>query len=167
MTEPLALFYKPQHGSISFSEAVQEITEFIKKQPKHFYKVIVGSDSGASHLEPFETTIITAVIVWRVGRGATYFLTKSPRQTFYTRRERIIGETMNSIMLAQELRSRLTSELGDEFLWDGNEIHADIGNVGETREFIREVTGLIQGFDFIPVIKPYSWGAASVADRHT
>jgi len=167
MIELPVTFYRPQSGAISFPEVLKEIVAFIKQEPKCFYKVIVGSDSGAAHLEPFDTSIITAVIVWRIGKGATYYLTKSPRQTFYTRRDRIIAETMNSVTLAQEFRSRLRRELGDEFLWDGNEIHADVGNGGETREFIREVVGMINAYNFIPVIKPYSWGAASVADKHT
>ena len=167
MNEPAVSFQKPGYGSLNFKEVIQNIALFVKTDPKHFYKVIVGSDSGAYHLEPFDTVIVTAVIVWRVGKGATYFLTQSPKQMFYTRRDRIIQETMSSLTLAQEIRSHLRVELGHEFLWDGNEIHADVGNGGETRDFIREVSGLIRGYNFIPVIKPEAWGAASVADRHT
>ena len=161
------LFYDAHGTQAQFDEVIRDICAFVGQEPKRFYKVVVGSDSSAYHLEPFESSIITAVIVWRVGKGGIYFLTQTPRQIFYTRRDRIIAETMNSLMLAQEIRSRLRSVLGDEFLWDGNEIHADIGENGETKDFIKEVTGLIRGHDFIPVIKPEAWGAATVADKHT
>ena len=55
----------------------------------------------------------------------------------------------------------------EKFLWDGNEIHVDIGEGGPTKDLIEAVTGMIRGYQFIPVIKPYSFGAFSFADRHT
>ncbi|MDO8655133.1 MAG: ribonuclease H-like YkuK family protein, partial [bacterium] len=36
---------------------------------------------------------------------------------------------------------------------------------GPTRDMIREITGLIRGNGFEPVIKPDSFAASSVADR--
>jgi len=166
MIDENVYFHSPNSGRIGFEGMIEETSSFIRREPKRFYKVIVGSDSPATGLEPIEVSIVTAIIVWRVGKGGQYFLTKSPKQIYYTRRDRIISETMNSLLLAQEIRSRLREVLGEEFLWDGNEIHADIGNGGETRVFIKEVTGLIRGFDFIPIIKPSSWGASTVADRY-
>jgi len=167
MMQNIVSFYNTTCNALSLDEVVRHIADFVSYDKKQFYKVIVGSDSSAGSIEPFCTPIITAVIVWRVGRGATYFLTKSRAETFYTRHDRIVRETMASLTLAQELRSRLCKILGDEFLWDGNEIHADIGNGGESRDFIKEVTGLIRGYDFVPVIKPSAWGASCVADKHT
>jgi uncharacterized protein len=152
---------------LTLKGTVSLVVDFIAKDPKNFYKVIVGSDTSSGGLEPCSTSIITAVIVWRVGRGAIYFLTKSTPQLFYTRRDRLIRETMSSLTLAQEVRSRLKDALGEDFLWDGNEIHADVGNGGESRDCIKEVTGLIRGFDFVPVLKPEAWGASCVADKHT
>ncbi|MEK7083182.1 MAG: ribonuclease H-like YkuK family protein [Patescibacteria group bacterium] len=43
----------------------------------------------------------------------------------------------------------------------------DIGPNGPTKELIDGVVGMIKGYDFVPVIKPYSFGASIVADRHT
>jgi len=160
-------FYGSRFGRLRCAEMIDEICAFIRKEPRGVYKVIVGSDSSAGSLEPLNTSIITVVIVWRIGRGATYFWTKSQPRTFYTRHERILAETMGSITLAQEVRSQLRDTLGNEFLWDTNEIHVDIGNGGETRTYIKEVTGIIKGFDFVPVIKPEAWCASTVADRHT
>ncbi len=47
------------------------------------------------------------------------------------------------------------------------EIHVDIGNVGETRDMISEVVGMIRGSGFVCKTKPESFGASKVADRHT
>ena len=167
MVQESIRFFCPDGRELHFSDTIAEITSFVSKDAKRMHKVIVGSDSSVFGLEPFQSSIITVIIVWRVGKGATYFWTRSRPQTFYTLRDRIIREAMESLTLAQEVRSRLVKELGSEFLWDGNEVHVDIGEVGESRVFIKEVTGLIRGFDFIPVIKPEAWCASTVADRHT
>jgi len=167
MIDDTIRFFSPQGGQMGFGGMISEITTFIGQDPRKSYKVIVGSDTSAPSREPFTTSVITVVIVWRVGHGATYFWTRGEPKMFYSLHERIIAETMASITLAQEVRSQLKDTLGDEFLWDGNEIHTDIGNGGESREFIREVTGIIKGFDFVPVIKPEAWCASTVADRHT
>jgi len=47
------------------------------------------------------------------------------------------------------------------------EIHLDVGRSGETRELIREVVGMVAGSGFDAKIKPESYGASSVADKHT
>jgi len=47
------------------------------------------------------------------------------------------------------------------------EIHIDVGSLGPTREMIREVVGLVTGNGFTAKTKPDSWGASSVADKHT
>lgn len=159
-------FHTPRFERLDFYKTMDAAVNFVKQDPRSRYKIIIGSDTSAYRTEPLTTSIITAVIVWRVGKGAVYFWTKSMPRVFHTRRDRIIGETMASLMLAQEIRSCLKDMIGDEFLWDGNEIHADVGSTGETRVYIREVTGLIRGFNFEPVIKPQAWCASVVADRH-
>lgn len=47
------------------------------------------------------------------------------------------------------------------------EIHIDVGNVGKTREMIREVVGMVVGSGFTAKTKPDSWAASSVADKYT
>ncbi len=163
MSVPDLLFHSPSKGTLSFQEMLKAIVSYMDEEPKHFYKVIVGTDSFARS----DTTLVTAVIVQRVGRGAIYFLTKSPMQWFPTLRDRIFEEAIHSIMLAQELRSRLKEELKDEFLWESNEIHVDIGQNGPTKELIDAVSGIIRGYNFYPVIKPLSFAASTVADKHT
>jgi len=47
------------------------------------------------------------------------------------------------------------------------EIHIDVGALGPTRDMIREVVGMVNGNGFTAKTKPESWGASSVADKHT
>lgn len=146
-----------------FDGVMREVVEFVKREPERFYKIIVGTDSRASDV----SSLVTAITVWRVGNGAIHFWTRTPQKKFGSMRDRIWQEAISSITLAQEVRSRLQEELGSDFFWDGNEIHVDIGELGPTRDLIDAVTGMIRGYHFEPVIKPYAFGASVVADRHT
>ncbi|MBI2640269.1 MAG: hypothetical protein HYW91_00040 [Candidatus Sungbacteria bacterium] len=157
------IFYSQSLGKISVEKVMEEIAAFVKKEPKRFYKIIIGTDSEASS----PVSLVTAVTIWRVGNGAIHFWTKSEERKFATLRDRIWQEAISSITLAQEMRSRLQQTLGDEFFWDGNEVHVDIGENGPTKELIDSVVGMIRGYNFQPVIKPASFGASIVADRHT
>ena len=142
---------------------MDEIVNFIKKEPQRFYKIIIGTDSEASS----PVALITAITIWRVGNGAIHFWTKSEERKFGSLRDRIWQEAINSITLAQEVRARLQKVLGDEFFWDGNEVHVDVGKNGPTKDLIDGVVGMIKGYNFEPVIKPFAFGASVVADRHT
>jgi len=157
------LFYSQSSGTLQFEEMMEEVKRFVKKEPFRFYKIIIGTDSEASS----PVSLVTAVTIWRVGNGAIHFWTKSEEKSFATLRDRIWQEAISSITLAQEIRSRLQDILGDEFFWDGNEVHVDIGENGPSRDLIDSVVGMIKGYNFQPVIKPYAFGASIVADRHT
>ena len=156
-------FFSETKGALDFERVLKEIAEFVGTQPDCFYKIIIGSDSEARKL----SSIVTAITIWRVGNGAIHFWTKSDAKKFGSMRDRIWQEAISSIMLAQEFRSRLGDTLGSDFFWEGNEIHVDIGANGPTKELIDSVVGMIKGYNFTPVIKPYSFGASIVADRHT
>ena len=163
MKEEEIVFSTLAHGKLPLERVVEEIVRFVRCQPERFYKIIIGSDSQAA--DP--ASLVTAVTVWRVGNGAVHFWTKSEARNFPTMRDRIWAEAIRSITLAQEVRERLKGALGDDFFWDGNEVHVDIGINGPTKELIDSVVGMIKGYNFTPVIKPYSFGATVVADRHT
>ncbi len=156
-------FRSPTFGVLSFDGAIERIVLYIKESPRDSYKVIIGTDSASAA----PTTLVTAITVWRRGKGGIFFWTESAEKTYKTLRDRIVAEAVASIMLGQEVRSRLRDSLGNEFFWDGNEIHADVGKNGPTRDIVEAITGMIKGYDFEPIIKPYSFGAFAVADRFT
>ena len=47
------------------------------------------------------------------------------------------------------------------------EIHVDIGKVGDTRDLIAEIVGMVRSSGFMVKTKPDSFAASKVADRHT
>lgn len=163
MSSEDAIFFNSTDKRLSLEEVVEEVVSFIKKEPKYFYKVIIGTDSHAVN----HVSLVTAITIWRVGNGAIHFWTRSQKQYFHTLTDRIWQEAISSITLAQEVRARLQDALGDEFFWDGNEIHVDAGRNGPTREFVDGLMGMVRGYNFEPIIKPYAFGASVVADRHT
>lgn len=157
------IFHSETSGLLTLEETMGKIVSFVKQQPRRFYKIIIGTDSEASS----PVSLVTAVTIWRVGNGAIHFWTKTEERKFATLRDRIWQEAISSITLAQEMRARLQDALGDEFFWDGNEVHVDIGENGPTKDLIDSVVGMIRGYNFQPVIKPAAFGASIVADRHT
>ena len=163
MPHPEIIFLSPTFGTLNFEGVIEEVVRFVKKEPKRFYKIIVGTDSHAAS----PAALVSAITVWRVGNGAVHFWTRSKERKFATLQDRIFQEAINSITLAQEVRARLQGVLGDEFFWDGNEVHVDIGENGPTKDLIDGVVGMIKGYNFLPIIKPASFGASVVADRHT
>jgi predicted RNase H-related nuclease YkuK (DUF458 family) len=157
-------FHSWSKGTLSLARVFDEIAAYVAFEPEREYRIIIGSDSAAR--SPVE--LVTALTVWRVGNGGIHFWVKSEKQAFHTMRDRITGEALQSIMLAQELRSGLRERLGEEVLWDGKtQIHIDVGENGPTRDLIDQVVGMVRGFGFEPVIKPFAFGASQVADRHT
>ncbi len=156
-------FHSYSAGRLTADGMLEEIKRFVRHGPSRFYKIVIGTDSEASS----PAALVTAVTIWRVGNGAIHFWTISERREFGSMRDRIWEEAIASITLAQELRSRLKETLGDEFFWDGNEVHVDIGRNGPTKELVDSVVGMIKGYHFEAVIKPFAYGASVVADRHT
>lgn len=156
------VFHSPTKGVMAFDALLAEIARYIAEEPNRSYKLVIGSDSTASA----STRIATVVIIHRLGCGARYFYTHSPLQVFQSLRDRIFAEAMASITLGQELRTRLRDELGSDIMNGSTEVHVDVGENGPTKELIESITGMLRGFDFIPVIKPDSYAAFSVADRH-
>lgn len=155
-------FFNILGNSLDLEEVVLNIKNFVKLLPERKYKIIVGTDSVAKD----EVNFITAITVWRVGNGAIHFWTRSEKTKCGSLRDRIQRETIHSITLAQELRGQLKEKLGDEFFWD-DQIHIDVGENGPTKYFIDSVVGMVRGYGFEAVIKPFSFGASCVADRHT
>ncbi len=149
---------------INLDELIEEITKYIKRDSKAEYKITVGTDSNASHWAQF----VTAVSVLKVGNGGRYFWTKTDKIFCPTLRDRIYKETMQSITFTQELKGRLKEKLGEEFFWDNQiNVHIDVGQKGPTRDLVEGVVGMVKGFGFEAIIKPDSFCAFVVADRHT
>lgn len=162
MTRQRDIFFSLIGDELSLGAVMEQVSLFIRKHPDKQYRIIIGTDSAPRQPVQF----VSAITIWRIGNGAIHFWTRSPKVRTASLRERIYQEAMRSITLAQEVRSQLKDILGEEIFWD-DQIHIDVGHNGPTREFVDSVVGMVKGYGFEAVTKPYSFGASSVADRHT
>jgi predicted RNase H-related nuclease YkuK (DUF458 family) len=159
-------FTSPTKGPLTPEQAISEISEFINEEPGRFYRIVIGSDSQAKRVNgKSEIDFVTALIVHREGSGARYFWKKEKVQRVPVLREKIYTETQLSLATAQEIVPRLRQKISPS-KYDF-EIHIDVGPLGPTREMIKEVVGMVNGNGFKAKTKPDSWGASSVADKHT
>lgn len=154
-------FRSPSRGEMTIDEVVEDIVGYISEDTKRSYKIIVGSDSKAWGRE---TCFVSAVIVHRIGKGARYYYYKEVEPRIRSMRQRIFYEASLSLSLADEL-SRLLKEKGKDNL--PVEIHLDVGTEGDTRELVKEITGMIIGSGFAARIKPDACAASKVADKYT
>lgn len=162
------VFYTGTGEQLLFLEVVKRISAYIALHPTARYEVVVGSDSHASLSG--HAAFVTALVVRKIGNGGIHFWTRKD-ESFFNLHDRIWKETLLSITCAQELKSLIKEVMGEEVLWarqlEFRYIHLDVGYDGPTRDLIDGVCGMVKGFGFEPVIKPYSYGAFAVADRHT
>ncbi|MHB1420687.1 MAG: ribonuclease H-like YkuK family protein [Bacillota bacterium] len=153
-------FISPTKGRMNLDQMFQDIMSFVRGGPDARYKMIIGTDS---HVRS-ETCFVTAVVIHQVGKGARYYYRKKKHRKITSLRQKIFYETSLSLETAGKLAAKL-AEQGLEEL--DVEIHLDIGPNGETKELIREIVGMVVGSGFGAKIKPYSYGASTVADKHT
>lgn len=160
-------FISPTVGELSVPEMVSEIEGFVHEEPRSFYRLVIGTDSQTRSINGHaEIDFVTAIVIHRAGRGARYFWKKIKKEMKVpVLRDKIYTETAMSLEVAQdmvpEIRKRITPAKYDF------EIHIDVGPIGPTRDMIREVVGMVNGNGFVAKTKPESWGASSVADKHT
>lgn len=142
----------------------------MKSFPGRKYEIVVGCDSSSTETPVFPL----ALVVLRKGEGGRFFLAKlrytDGEKKFYSWRERILEEVYLSCDFALAFRCALKSKIADcqdNIDYEFEYIHADVSATGQTRDMIREVTGLIKSNGFFPKIKPESFAASVVADRFT
>lgn len=158
-------FYNPTTGMVSIDEMVELVSRFVDESPNSFYSLVIGTDSQAKKINgKAEIDFVTAVIVYRKGKGAKYFWRKDRQYKLPLLREKIYTETMMSLELAQQIVPEIRKHISPT-KYD-LEIHIDVGPLGPTRDMIKEVVGMVNGNGFTAKTKPHSWGASSVADKH-
>jgi len=163
-------FFSPSKGNLSLDEVIKEIFGYMQEKPDFQYEVIVGTDSPSSD-KPF---FPIAIVVLRTGAGGRFFLKKMHYPDNFLKRfaninwkNRILQEVYLSCELALSLRETLEKENKLGLRYQFEYIHADVGEVGKTKEMVKEVVGLIKSNGFEPRIKPESFAATVVADRYT
>lgn len=156
------LFKSPTRGEITLSTIAYEIVDYIKGNPDEDYQLIIGTDSEGNGRVEF----VTAVIIYRYGKGGRYFYTRFFKDHITSLRQKIYEEVNASIITSQALLDYLNKCWRDNDICSHLEIHIDVGERGPTNQFIQGVVGMVLGCGFIPKTKPESYGASVVADKH-
>lgn len=156
------MFNSPTFGSLTLEEVRKKILQFMASQPENKYQLVIGSDSQPKNGHGCD--FVTAIVVHRLGLGGIYFWKRIVETKSLVLRTRIYQEATLSLTTAEEFLKVFKKDGITKY---DVEIHVDIGKFGETREMISEVVGMIRGSGFIVKIKPESYGASKVADRHT
>lgn len=165
--KPLTTFNSPTKGILNIEQTITDIIDFMELRPKKKHKLIIGTDSQQNNGHG-TVDFVTAVIIHKIGKGGRYFWHRISENKTYTLRDRIYQEATLSFTFAQDFVEQFKTNLKNRRKVDYElEIHIDIGENGDTRELIREVVGMVRGLGFNTKIKPESFGASKVADRHT
>jgi hypothetical protein len=159
-------FISPSKGRVTVDQMVRQVTRFVDDEPNELYRLVIGTDSQTKRINgQSEITFVSAVVVHRQGRGGKYFWRKQKVIKKPVLRDKIYTETLMSLNLAQDIVPKLRKQISAA-KYD-LEIHIDVGALGPTRDMIKEVVGMVNGNGFVAKTKPDSWGASSVADKHT
>ena len=155
------LFHSQTYGDLTLELVKEKIAGFIAASPEDKYQIVIGSDSLSKNSE---VDFVSAIVVHRQGSGAIYFWQREVKNKKYVLRERIYEEASLSLELANRF---VEVCLGNGISKYDLEIHVDIGKIGDTREMLNEVVGMVRGSGFVCKVKPDSYAASKVADRHT
>ncbi|ACL70917.1 ribonuclease H-like YkuK family protein [Halothermothrix orenii] len=156
-------FTSPTDGTLDINQTYQTILDFIESEPDNQYRLIIGTDSQP-RLE--EIVFVTAIVIYRVGRGGRFFYHKEREKFHLSMKQRIFYEVSKSLDVASKLTALLAKEKGfDEEL--KIEIHVDVGEKGPTNTIIKEVVGMVVGSGYEAMIKPDSYAASTIADKYT
>ena len=155
------IFISSLGAKLTVPEVVAEIIAFMGADLLYKYRVTIGTDSQL--LASKNADFVNAIVVHRIGNGGRYFYRRFELGKFHTLRDRMIREAMISLEVAQGVLTELKKFPLPEFEF---EIHADIGMNGPTKAVIQEIVGMIRANNFAVRIKPDSYAATNVADRH-
>ncbi|MEJ6950663.1 ribonuclease H-like YkuK family protein [Natronospora cellulosivora (SeqCode)] len=156
-------FMSPTDGILELEQVYDTILSFVEKKPADDYKLIIGTDSQAGI---DEVVFVTAIVIYRVGRGGRFFYKKNTEKLKIGMKQRIFYEVSKSL----EIASKLTAFFANQVVYDDElkvEIHVDVGEKGPTNSIIREVVGMVVGSGYDALIKPDSYAASTVADKFT
>lgn len=162
MSEVNGYYYSLTHGKCDPQTLRGYVKKYLEAEPLRSYKLIIGTDSQIKNNTI--TDFVVAFIVHRIGAGGIYFWKRIVEEKKYVLKSRMYQEAIFSLQAAQEFLNLFKDDGITKF---DLEIHVDIGQKGQTREVISEIVGMIRSSGFIVRIKPDSFAASKVADRHT
>ena len=155
-------FYSPTHGRLTRASLKLRISQFMKSDQQAQYRIVIGVDSQRNAKHTFD--FVTAVVIQRIGKGGIYFWKREVISKKIGLKERMYTEAIMSLQSAEDVIELFKGTGVSKY---DIEIHVDIGPNGKTKELINEIVGMVRSSGYTVRIKPDSFGASKVADRHT
>ncbi len=156
------MFNSPTHGELTEEQLKTIVSKYMSHNKEASYRIIVGSDSQASGGGKHD--FVAALVIHQVGAGGIYFWKRNVVSQKMTLKERMYREAIMSLESAENIVELFRDNGISKY---NVEIHVDIGQNGKTKDLITEIVGMIRGSGYAAKIKPESFGASKVADRHT
>lgn len=156
------MYWSPTHGKVDLNGLKKLVSSFMAADKIAGYEIIVGTDSQKVKKGIYD--FVSALIVHRIGYGGIYFWKRQLFDKKMSLKERIYFEATMSLETSENFVDFFKTNGISKY---NIQIHVDIGRNGETRDMITEVVGMIRGNGYDVKIKPESYGASKVADRHT
>lgn len=150
----------PSRGNYDFDKMIESIREYISEEKNIKHQIIIGADSQSFRADDI-TKYVTVVIVRRPGKGAQYYVATEKEPIAKSLRQKIWHEVMSlyeTLKILEEEFKDLDIELIP---------HVDVGENGNTQVLIKEVTSIFLAEGYNVQIKPHSYGASGVANKHS
>jgi predicted RNase H-related nuclease YkuK (DUF458 family) len=146
----------------TFEDVILTVREYILSDNSQKYEIIIGTDSQF-HPSIKNIKYVTVISVRRVGKGARYFYRKDYDSINFSIKTKILKEALFTYEVLQRVKILIS-----DILSDSNFIsHLDIGENGKSKEMIEDVVSIFKGSGCEFKIKPDSFIASGVADKHS
>lgn len=158
---------QPDKGKINYNDVISWIKTKLNNDEKDssLYHLIVGTDSQK---RSNKVRFVTIIALYKEGKGGMYFYTSHllPKELFGKTKHdksRIYQEVEYSI----ETANQLMTDIGDQII---PSIHID-ASPKHKKEYTSDISdnlmSLICSYGFEPCIKPFSFAASSIANKHS
>lgn len=154
------MYFSPTYGQLTTQALKKKIANYMSKKDET-YHIILGVDSQKNNTRTYD--FVTALVIQRVGHGGIYFWKRKVIEKKIGLKQRMYMEAIMSLESAEDVIKLFKGTRISKF---DIEIHVDIGRNGKTKELITEIIGMVHGSGYKVKVKPESFGASKVADRH-
>ena len=159
MIDPERIIWHSGAGNpYSFYEIVEEIKA--ARKTNEFLELHIGTDSDPNGKK---YAISTGIALRNPGKGGNYFWSRSFLNPKFTSNigVRLEREVTDSLIVAEELKKMLNTEMKIV-------IHVDCNTQlnHASGKYAKQLTSYAVGMGYLVKIKPDSWAASSLADKH-
>ena len=157
-------WFKPDNTCVNWQEICNWINYIVSQGYDH--QIVVGADSQSNSKNSI-IVVAVCIISDLPGFERVYYYNKQKVKKFNSLYSRISFETEESIKVANKIRNHTDTTFNSLNI----SIHIDVSSTNakaKTSKYSSSLISLVKAYDYPNVeIKPNSWAASSVADKHT